>query len=233
MSSVADQQELAHFSGLAARWWDPEGPSRPLFDINPVRLNYALKQVPAGGRLRCLDVGCGGGILSEALARAGHQVTGLDMSGELLEVARLHAIEQALLVDYVESDLVAFAQAQAGAGFDLITCMEMLEHVPDPSAIVRACVSLLKPNGVLVLSTLNRTSKAFALGIVAAEYVLGLVPRGTHRYAKFIKPSELARAVRDAGATVSDCSGMIYNPFTRRAFLDSDCSLNYLMTVRL
>jgi 2-polyprenyl-6-hydroxyphenyl methylase / 3-demethylubiquinone-9 3-methyltransferase len=226
----AHTHEINHFNALAARWWDEQGPSKPLFAINPVRLDFVCSQAEIVGK-RVLDVGCGGGILSESLAGAGSFVTGIDLSAELLEVARLHALGSNLEINYLLSSAEAFADQHAGE-FDVITCMEMLEHVPDPAAVLSACQRLLKPGGVLVLSTLNRTPKAFVLGVVAAEYVLNIVPRGTHRYTQFLKPAEVARELRRRGMTVTAQSGIDYSPFSNRAKLGPDCSINYLMAAK-
>jgi 2-polyprenyl-6-hydroxyphenyl methylase / 3-demethylubiquinone-9 3-methyltransferase len=226
----AHANELNHFNGLAARWWDLEGPSKPLFAINPVRLDFICSQVDVAGK-RVLDVGCGGGILSESLAQAGALVSAIDLSEELLEIARLHALGSGLDINYQLCSAESFALDHAGE-FDVITCMEMLEHVPDPASVLSACASLLKDDGLLVLSTLNRTPKAFALGIVAAEYVLNIVPRGTHRYAQFLKPAEIARELRRHGMTITAQSGIDYSPFSNRAKPTEDCSINYLMAAR-
>jgi 2-polyprenyl-6-hydroxyphenyl methylase / 3-demethylubiquinone-9 3-methyltransferase len=226
----AHAHELNHFNALAARWWDPEGPSKPLLAINPVRLDFVQSQISLGGK-RVLDVGCGGGILTESLAQAGADACGIDLSTELLEVAKLHALGSGLAINYQLVSAEAYAQ-EFPEQFDAITCMEMLEHVPDPAAVIAACARLLKPGGVLVLSTLNRTPKAFALGIVAAEYLLNLVPRGTHRYVQFLKPAEVARELRKSGLTVCAQSGIGYSPFANRAQLTQDCSINYLMAAR-
>ena len=198
--------ELNHFATLSARWWDPEGPSRPLMALNPVRLAFIAQMLHAqklGFKdVRALDVGCGGGLLSEAMAQAGARVVGVDLSPELLEVAKLHALGAELTgIEYQlqSAEDIALSHAEQ---FDLVTCMEMLEHVPDPESVLDACVKLLKPGGLLVLSTLNRTPKAFALGIVAAEYVFNLVPRGTHSYQKFLKPAEIARVLRARGMEI-------------------------------
>ncbi len=185
-----DPAEIARFGQLAARWWDPNGEARPLHDLNPARLGYVAERVRLDGA-EVLDVGCGGGLLSEALASRGARVTALDLSPEVLEAARLHLYESGLKVDYREQSVESLAE-QSPARFDAITCMEMLEHVPDPASVVEACARLLKPGGRLFLSTLNRTPAAFGLAIVGAEYVMRLLPRGTHRYAQFIRPSELA-----------------------------------------
>jgi len=218
--------ETAKFDRLASRWWDDAGESRPLHDLNPVRLAYVAERVNLRGA-RVLDVGCGGGILSEALAASGANVTGIDLAPRVLEVARLHLLESGHTVDYREISVEALAEESPGT-FDVITCMEMLEHVPDPASIIAACASLLKPGGRLFLSTLNRTPAAFALAIVGAEYALKLLPRGTHHYAQFIRPSELARSLRASGFELEDLRGLAYNPFSRRARLISNTAVNYL-----
>ena len=218
--------ETAKFDRLAARWWDPDGESRPLHDLNPARLNYVAGRVVLKGA-RVLDVGCGGGILSESLAQAGALVTGIDLAPRVLEVARLHLHESGRHVDYREISVEALA-AELPAAFDAITCMEMLEHVPDPGSVVAACAALLKPGGRLFLSTLNRTPQAFAAAIAGAEYLLKLLPRGTHHHARFIRPSELAAALRDAGLELEDLSGLAYNPFSRRAHVVKNTQVNYL-----
>lgn len=226
MSNV-DSQEVARFNEVAARWWDADGPFRPLHELNPERLAFIAARQPLKGA-RIADIGCGGGILSEALARAGAQVTAIDLAPEALDVARLHAIESGLAVDYRLISAEALA-AELPGQFDAVTCLEMLEHVPDPLSVLRACAGLLKPGGRLFLSTLNRTPKAFALGIVGAEYVLGLLPRGTHRYERFLKPSELRRALVDLGFGELEFEGLSYDPFTRRARRNADLSINYLV----
>jgi 2-polyprenyl-6-hydroxyphenyl methylase/3-demethylubiquinone-9 3-methyltransferase len=227
----ADPAELAKFSDLAHRWWDPESEFRPLHQINPLRLTWidALAQIKGK---RVLDVGCGGGILSDALARKGALVTGIDLSAKALRVAQLHALEAGTTnVDYLEISAEAMAQQEPEA-FDVVTCMEMLEHVPDPSSVVRACAALVKPGGWVFFSTLNRNPKAFLFAILGAEYVLQLLPKGTHEYAKFIKPSELARYSREVGLELTDTRGMEYNPLTRRYWLSGDTSVNYLFATR-
>jgi 2-polyprenyl-6-hydroxyphenyl methylase / 3-demethylubiquinone-9 3-methyltransferase len=222
-----DDQEIAKFEALAHRWWDPEGDFRPLHDINPIRLAYIVERADLqAGPL--LDVGCGGGILSESLARAGATVTGIDMAGSPLSVARLHALETGVEVDYQTTTAEALAIERAGA-FATITCMEMLEHVPDYPSTVQACADLAAPGGQLFFSTINRNPKSYLLAVVGAEYVLGLLPKGTHDYGKFIKPSELAFAVRRAGLLVQDITGMRYNPFTRNCSLSSDVDVNYIL----
>jgi 2-polyprenyl-6-hydroxyphenyl methylase/3-demethylubiquinone-9 3-methyltransferase len=227
----ADPAELAKFSDLAHRWWDPESEFRPLHQINPLRLTWidALAQIQGK---RVLDIGCGGGILSDAMARKGAFVTGIDLSSKALRVAQLHALEAGTVnIDYQEISAEAMAQ-QEPAAFDVVTCMEMLEHVPDPSSVVRACAALVKPGGWVFFSTLNRNPKSFLFAILGAEYVLQLLPKGTHEYAKFIKPSELARYSRDAGLELTETRGMEYNPFTRRYWLSGDTSVNYLFATR-
>lgn len=222
-----DRAETAKFDRLASRWWDPDGESRPLHDLNPVRLAYIAERASLAGA-RVLDVGCGGGLLSEALARAGANVTAIDLSPGVLDVARLHLFESNLKVDYREVSVEALANDEAGT-YDAIACMEMLEHVPDPGSVVGACARLLKPGGKVFFSTLNRTSAAFALAIVGAEYVMRLLPRGTHRYAQFIRPSELAAALRAAGLELADLRGLDYNPFTRKAATKPSVAVNYLL----
>lgn len=227
----ADPAELAKFSDLAHRWWDPESEFRPLHQINPLRLEWidALAQIKGK---RVLDIGCGGGILSDAMARKGALVTGIDLSTKALKVAQLHALEAGTTnVDYQEISAEAMAQQETGA-FDVVTCMEMLEHVPDPSSVVRACATLVKPGGWVFLSTLNRNPKSFLFAILGAEYVLQLLPKGTHEYAKFIKPSELARYSRNAGLELKQTRGMEYNPLTRRYWLSDDTSVNYMFATR-
>jgi len=222
-----DPREIAKFEALASRWWDPEGDFRPLHDLNPVRLAYIRERTDfAAGPI--LDVGCGGGILSESMARAGATVTGIDMADAPHQVARLHALETGTTLEYLASTAEALAVARPEA-FHTVTCMEMLEHVPDFAVTVAACAQLTAPGGSLFFSTINRHPKAYALAIVGAEYVLGLLPRGTHDYAKFIKPHELADAVRRAGLLVRDVKGMRYNPFTRHCSLADDVDVNYLI----
>ena len=227
----ADPAELAKFSELAHRWWDPESEFRPLHQINPLRLDWILGLAPIQN-LRVLDVGCGGGILADAMARKGALVTGIDLSTKALRVAQLHALEaQTPPIRYLETSAEALAEQEAGT-FDVVTCMEMLEHVPDPSSIVRACATLVKPGGWVFFSTLNRNAKSFLFAIVGAEYVLNLLPRGTHEYAKFIRPSELARDCREAGLEWKQTRGMQYNPITRRYWMSQDTSVNYLVATQ-
>jgi 2-polyprenyl-6-hydroxyphenyl methylase / 3-demethylubiquinone-9 3-methyltransferase len=230
MSNV-DAQELAKFSALAHRWWDPQSEFKPLHEINPLRLDWIDSLAHLSGQ-RVVDVGCGGGILAEAMARRGARVTGIDLASKPLGVARLHALEAGEdRVDYREISAESLAQ-ELPAAFDVVTCMEMLEHVPDPASTVRACVAMVRPGGWVFFSTLNRNPKSFLLAIVGAEYVLNLLPRGTHEYARFIRPSELARLCRDAGLDLVATNGMTYNPITRRYRLEPDTSVNYLFACR-
>ena len=227
----ADPQELAKFSELAHRWWDPESEFRPLHQINPLRLDWIAGFVPLAGK-RVLDVGCGGGILSDAMARRGASVTGIDLASKPLKVAQLHAMEAGTAgVTYREVSAEALA-TEAPASFDVVTCMEMLEHVPDPSSVVRACATLVKPGGWVFFSTINRNPKSFLFAIVGAEHVLKLLPKGTHEYARFIRPSELAQWCRDAGIELGATRGLEYNPFTRRYWLSADTSVNYMVACR-
>lgn len=225
-----DRSETAKFDRLASRWWDPDGESRPLHDLNPTRLAYVAQRASLRGA-RVLDVGCGGGLLSEALAAAGADVTGIDLAAGVLDVARLHLYETGVKVDYREISAEALAVEQPGR-FDVVTCMEMLEHVPDPGSVIAACARLLKPGGYWFASTLNRTPQAFALGIVGAEYLLRLLPRGTHHYRQFIRPSEMAAALRASGLDLEDLRGLDYNPLTRRARLVGSVAVNYLVCAR-
>jgi len=227
----ADPQELAKFSELAHRWWDPESEFRPLHQINPLRLDWIDQLAGLKGK-RVVDIGCGGGILAESMARKGADVLGIDLADKPLKVAQLHAMEAGVAgLQYRSVAAEALAAEQPGQ-FDVVTCMEMLEHVPDPSSIVRACATLVKPGGWVFFSTLNRNPKSFLFAIVGAEYVLKLLPRGTHEYARFIQPAELARWVRDADLQGQQFKGMEYNPFTQRYWLSEDTSVNYLMACR-
>jgi len=226
-----DPAELAKFSDLAHRWWDTESEFRPLHQINPLRLGWIEGQVPLKG-LRVLDVGCGGGILADSMARKGADVLGIDLATKALKVAQLHALEaQTEGVQYREISAEALAAEQPGS-FDVVTCMEMLEHVPDPSSIVKACAALVKPGGHVFFSTINRNAKAFLFAIVGAEYVLNMLPRGTHEYAKLVKPSELAAYCRASGLSLQQTRGMEYNPLTRHYWLSADTSVNYLIATQ-
>jgi len=223
-----DASEIAKFEALASRWWDPESEFKPLHDINPLRCNYIDDLAHLAGKT-VLDVGCGGGILSEAMAQRGAQVSGIDMGEAPLNVAKLHALESGLEINYRQIPVEQLAEEQPES-FDTVTCLEMLEHVPDPASVIRACTRLVKPGGKVFFSTLNRNPKSYTFAIVGAEYLLRLLPAGTHDYAKFIKPSELSQWCRDAGLNVTDMTGMVYNPLTRIYKLkDNDVSVNYLM----
>ncbi|MFT3811885.1 MAG: bifunctional 2-polyprenyl-6-hydroxyphenol methylase/3-demethylubiquinol 3-O-methyltransferase UbiG [Acidovorax sp.] len=227
----ADPAELAKFSELAHRWWDPESEFRPLHQINPLRLDWIQALSPLQGQ-NVLDVGCGGGILADSMAHKGANVTGIDLATKALRVAQLHAIEaQTPNIRYREVSAEALAAEQPGQ-YDTVTCMEMLEHVPDPASVVQACARLVKPGGWVFFSTINRNAKAFLLAIVGAEYVLHMLPRGTHEYAKFIKPSELAHFCRTAGLDLQETRGLEYNPLTRRYWLSADTGVNYLIATR-
>ena len=222
-----DPAELAKFDALAARWWDKDGDFRPLHQINPLRLDWIRQHVDLSGR-SIVDIGCGGGILAESMAEAGAHVTGIDMAEGPLSVARLHQIESGIEVDYRQSTAEQLAAAEAGT-YDVVTCLEMLEHVPDPSAVIRSCAELLKPGGHVFFSTINRNPKSFVFAIVGAEYILNLLPKGTHEYDKFIRPSELEQWARDAGLELTDSIGLHYNPLTREYSLGANVDVNYLM----
>ncbi len=227
----ADPSELAKFSDLAHRWWDLEGEFRPLHQINPLRLDWINGISPLAGKL-VLDVGCGGGVLSDAMARTEASVTGIDLSSKALKIAQLHALEsntKNIIYREVSAEALALEEPQ---GFDVVTCMEMLEHVPDPSSVVRACGELVKPGGWVYFSTLNRNPKSFLFAIFGAEYVLNLLPRGTHEYAKFIRPSELAQYCRQAGLELKLTRGLQYNPLTKRYWLNGDPSVNYMIALQ-
>ncbi len=225
-----NQAELDKFGALAQRWWDPQGPQKALHALNPARLGYVAQRTALQGA-RVLDVGCGAGLLSEAMAGEGAQVTALDLAPELVKVARLHGLETGVKVDYRLQSVESLAGEMPGQ-FDAITCMEMLEHVPDPGSIIRACTALLRPGGRLFLSTLNRTPAAFALAIVGAEYVARVLPRGTHQYRDFIKPSELGAWLRGAGMQLEDVSGLMYEPWRNSARVIGRTDVNYLACAR-
>jgi 2-polyprenyl-6-hydroxyphenyl methylase/3-demethylubiquinone-9 3-methyltransferase len=227
MNVNADPQELQKFSDLAHRWWDPSSEFRPLHEINPLRLEWINARAPLTGR-KVLDIGCGGGILAEAMARKGATVTGIDLSEKALNVAELHSLESGVKVAYELVSAEDIAAREPGS-YDVVTCMEMLEHVPDPAAIVRACAALVKPSGSVFFSTINRNPKAYLFAVLGAEYLLRLLPRGTHDYAKFITPAELSQYVRNAGMQVNALKGMTYNPVTRIYSLNQNTDVNYLM----
>jgi 2-polyprenyl-6-hydroxyphenyl methylase / 3-demethylubiquinone-9 3-methyltransferase len=222
-----DAAEIARFQSAASRWWDPEGEMRPLHDLNPVRLQYVERPGPLAGRA-VVDVGCGGGLLAEAMARKGAHVVGLDLADDLLSVAKLHALESGVSIDYRIETAEAHALEHAGQ-YDVVTCMEMLEHVPDPASVIEALATLVKPGGHVFVSTLNRTPRAYLMAILGAEYVLRLLPAGTHTYEKFIRPSELTAWAREAGLVEVDIAGLNYDPFARTARLTDDATVNYLM----
>ena len=226
----ADELELQKFSALAHRWWDPNSEFKPLHDINPLRLNYIDAHAQIAGK-KVIDIGCGGGILSESMAARGANVTGIDLGEKPLKVAKLHLLETGQKVDYrlIAAEALAAEQPEQ---YDVVTCMEMLEHVPDPASIVRACAQLVKPGGYLFFSTINRNLKSYLFAVIGAEYFLKLLPRGTHDYVKFIKPSELARFCRDAGLTVNEVLGMTYNPLSKIYTLGPDTAVNYLLATR-
>ncbi|BCO26381.1 ubiquinone biosynthesis O-methyltransferase [Rhodoferax lithotrophicus] len=227
----ADPAELAKFSDLAHRWWDADGEFRPLHQINPLRLAWINGLCPLNGKT-ALDVGCGGGILTDSLARSGATATGIDLSTKALRIAQLHAMDaQTSNVNYREISAEAMALEQP-AGFDVVTCMEMLEHVPDPASVVQACATLVKPGGWVFFSTLNRNPKSFLLAVVGAEYVLNMLPRGTHEYAKMIRPSELAGFCRAASLNVTQARGLSFNPLTQRYWMNADTSVNYLLATQ-
>jgi 2-polyprenyl-6-hydroxyphenyl methylase/3-demethylubiquinone-9 3-methyltransferase len=226
-----DPNEIRKFEELASRWWDKNSEFKPLHDINPLRANWIDNLAPVAEK-KVLDVGCGGGILAEALAQRGAQVTGIDMGDAPLGVAKLHQLESGLSIDYQKSTAEDFAKAHENA-FDTVTCLEMLEHVPDPSSVVRACAKMVKPGGHVFFSTINRNPKAFLFAIIGAEYVLRLLPRGTHEYAKFIRPSELANWSREADLQVNNMTGLLFNPLTKKYKLsDSDMDVNYMISTQ-
>jgi 2-polyprenyl-6-hydroxyphenyl methylase / 3-demethylubiquinone-9 3-methyltransferase len=223
-----DEQELSKFSALASRWWDPDSEFKPLHDINPLRLNYIDKHSGGLAGKTVLDVGCGGGILSESMAKQGATVIGIDMAEAPLSVAKLHLHESNLNIDYQQITAEQLSEEQP-ARFDIVTCLEMLEHVPDPASVITACHRLVKPEGYLFFSTINRNPKSYLFAIIGAEYVLKLLPKGTHDYAKFIRPAELAQWVRAAGGDIKDMIGMTYNPLTKQYSLGKEVSVNYLI----
>lgn len=224
-----DQSEIAKFEALASRWWDPTSEFKPLHDINPLRLNYIDERAPLAGK-KVLDVGCGGGLLSEGMALRGAHVTGIDMGEAPLSVAKLHGLESGVKVDYRQTTIEALAADPEQAGsYDVVTCLEMLEHVPDPASVVQACAAMLKPDGVIFVSTINRNPKSFLFAIVGAEYVLKLLPKGTHEWRRFIRPSEMADHLRHAGLVVRELTGMTYNPLTKVYRLGRDVDVNYMM----
>ncbi|MGC0151599.1 bifunctional 2-polyprenyl-6-hydroxyphenol methylase/3-demethylubiquinol 3-O-methyltransferase UbiG [Chromobacterium vaccinii] len=231
MSNNVDELEIDKFSQLAHKWWDKDSEFKPLHEINPLRLDFVDRHAAIAGK-KVLDVGCGGGILAESMALRGAQVTGIDLAKKSLKVAQLHSLESGVAVDY-RCVAVEDLAAEVPASFDVVTCMEMLEHVPDPQSVVRACATLVKPGGWVFFSTLNRNAKAYLLAVVGAEYVLNMLPRGTHEYARFLKPSELSRMARHAGLGLQTLSGMGYNPLTRIYSLNDDTDVNYLMATRL
>ncbi|WP_250657699.1 bifunctional 2-polyprenyl-6-hydroxyphenol methylase/3-demethylubiquinol 3-O-methyltransferase UbiG [Alkalimarinus coralli] len=222
-----DSNEIAKFEALASRWWDRESEFKPLHDINPLRVNYIDERANLPGK-KVLDVGCGGGILSEGLSQRGAHVDGIDMGEAPLAVARLHGLESGVSVNYRQITVEELASQEAGT-YDVVSCLEMLEHVPEPASVIKACFQLLKPGGKLFLSTLNRNPKSFLFAIVGAEHILKMLPKGTHEFKKFIRPSELAGFVRDAGFELNDITGMTYNPITKRYKLGRDVDVNYLM----
>lgn len=232
LQTNVDPAEIDKFQSIASRWWDRESEFKTLHEINPLRVTYIEKQAQGVEGKKILDVGCGGGILAEALANKGAQVTGIDVAELSLKVAKMHLHESGLEVDYQLTTVEDFAQQHA-ARFDIVTCLEILEHVPDPASIVASASRLLKPDGLLCLSTLNRNPKSFALAILGAEYILRMLPRGTHEYKKFIKPSELAATLRANGMQLRDITGISYNPITRNYSLGRDIDVNYLMTASL
>jgi 2-polyprenyl-6-hydroxyphenyl methylase / 3-demethylubiquinone-9 3-methyltransferase len=229
--SNADPAELAKFGALAHRWWDPTSEFKPLHDINPLRLDYIADRCGGLREKRVLDVGCGGGILTEAMAAQGADVTGIDLSDKALGVARLHQLESGAAVDYRLIAAEGLAEESAGT-FDVVTCMELLEHVPDPASTVAACAQLTRPGGTVVFSTINRNAKSYLFAVIGAEYVLKLLPRGTHDYARFLKPAELAGYARRAGLEADAMIGMTYNPLTRVYRLEADTTVNYIATYR-
>ncbi|WP_166269357.1 bifunctional 2-polyprenyl-6-hydroxyphenol methylase/3-demethylubiquinol 3-O-methyltransferase UbiG [Marinobacter caseinilyticus] len=224
-----DQNEIAKFEALASRWWDPSSEFKPLHDINPLRLNYIDERAPLAGR-KVLDVGCGGGLLSEGMAQRGAHVTGIDMGEAPLSVAKLHGLESGIAVDYRQTTIETLLEEPGQAGqYDVVTCLEMLEHVPNPASVIDACARMLKPGGSLFVSTINRNPKSFLFAIVGAEYVLKMLPKGTHEWRKFIRPSEMSDYLRKANLNVQELTGMTYNPVTKIYKLGRDVDVNYMM----
>jgi 2-polyprenyl-6-hydroxyphenyl methylase/3-demethylubiquinone-9 3-methyltransferase len=230
MTVNADPQELNKFGDLAHRWWDPNSEFKPLHDINPLRLGWIDRCCGLKGK-KVIDVGCGGGLLSEGMAALDARVTGVDLGEKALGVAKLHLLESGLKVDYRHIAVEDMAKTEA-ATFDVVTCLEMLEHVPDPASVVRACAQLVKPGGQVFFSTISRNPKAYLFAVIGAEYILNMLPRGTHDYARFLRPAELARLCREAGLSVAEVIGMNYNPLTRTYSLSNDTSINYLIRAR-
>ena len=229
ITASATPEELSKFKAVATDWWDPTGPMKPLHQMNPARIDYMQQRIPIAGK-KWLDVGCGGGLLCEAVKKIGGEITGIDPCVELIEIAKKHAETESLTIDYRSEELHAHCLENT---YDVISCMELLEHVDKPENLLQLCRPLLKPNGTLFLSTLNRNWKSFLLGIVAAEYVLGLVPRGTHRYQQFIKPSELQHWLANAGFVLTDISGLSYNPIDHSCILSDNVSVNYIVEAKL
>lgn len=228
--SNADPVEIEKFSQMAHKWWDPQSEFKPLHEINPLRLNYINQHASIAGK-HVLDVGCGGGILSESMAALNANVTGIDLSDKALQVAKLHLLESGRQVNYRKIPVESLAEEQPEQ-YDVVTCMEMLEHVPDPDSVIAACAKLVKPGGWIFFSTLNRNPKSYLFAVIGAEYVLNMLPRGTHDYAKFIKPSELAQSCRNAGLNIADLTGMSYNPLSKIYSLGNDTSVNYMVACR-
>jgi len=228
--SNADPVEIEKFSQMAHKWWDPQSEFKPLHEINPLRLNYINQHAAIAGK-RVLDVGCGGGILSESMAALNANVTGIDLSDKALQVAKLHLLESGRQVNYRKIPVESLAEEQPEQ-YDVVTCMEMLEHVPDPDSVIAACTKLVKPGGWIFFSTLNRNPKSYLFAVIGAEYVLNMLPRGTHDFAKFIKPSELAQSCRNAGLNITDLTGMSYNPLSKIYSLGNDTSVNYMVACR-
>lgn len=226
-NSNMDKTEVDKFNSLASRWWDPESEFKPLHSMNPIRLDYIDSKAKLGGKA-VLDIGCGGGILAESMAQCGAKVTGIDMAEDVLAIARMHLLESGLNIDYRQLTAEQLAKQQPGS-FDVITCMELLEHVPDPGSLVKACATLIKPGGHVFFSTINRNSKAYLFAIIGAEYILGMLPKGTHDFAKFIKPSELSSWIRRTGLTTQNFSGIKYHPLTQSFTLSDDVSVNYII----